>query len=100
MVLGVLLALVRKNSVGEAINLGNQFETSIIDLAKEIIEVAGSRSKIVFSPLPEDDPKRRCPKIEKAKKILGWTPKVTLEDGLERTVNWFRTNPDRDSSKF
>lgn len=92
MVLGVLLALVRKNSGGEVINLGNPFETSIIDLAKEIIKVAGSKSKIVFSPLPEDDPKRRCPKIEKAMKILGWRPKVTLNEGLKRTVNWFRTN--------
>jgi len=88
--LGILLALVRKNSVGEVINLGNPTEISIIDLAKEIIKVTGSKSKIVFCPLPKDDPKRRCPKIEKAKKILGWTPKIELKDGLERTVHWFK----------
>ena len=92
MALGVLLASVRKDSVGEVINLGNPAEISIIDLAKEIRKVTGSKSKIVFCELPEDDPKRRCPRIERAVKILGWRPKVTLEEGLERTVNWFRTN--------
>lgn len=92
MALGVLLALIRKNSVGEVINLGNPAEISIIDLAKEIMATTGSKSKIVFCQMPEDDPKRRCPRIEKAMKILGWRPKVTLDEGLERTVNWFRTN--------
>ena len=92
MVLGVLSALTRKNSVGEVINLGNPVEISIVDLAKKIRKVTGSKSKIVFCPLPEDDPKRRCPKIVKAKRILGWKPKVTLDKGLKRTINWFRTN--------
>lgn len=91
-ILGVLLALVHKDSVGEVVNLGNPNEISIIDLAKEIIAITGSKSKIVFCQLPEDDPRRRCPKIEKAKKILGWMPKVTLDEGLERTVNWLREN--------
>jgi UDP-glucuronate decarboxylase len=91
MTLGVLLALVRKDSVGEIINLGNPAEISIIDLAKKIRKVTRNKSKIVFYKLPEDDPKRRCPKVDKAEKI-GWTPKVTLEEGLRRTVDWFRTS--------
>jgi len=84
--------LVSKDASGEVINLGNPNEIPIIDLAKKMGEVTGSKSKIVFYPLPEDDPKRRCPKIDKAKKILDWTPKVTLNEGLKRTVDWFRTN--------
>lgn len=90
--LGILTALVSKDASGEVINLGNPNEIPIIDLAKKMGEVTGSKSKIVFYPLPEDDPKRRCPKIDKAKKILDWTPKVTLNEGLKRTVDWFRTN--------
>ena len=89
MALGILSALVCKNLVGEVINLGNPTEISIIDLAKTVIRLTGSTSKIAFRPLPEDDPRRRCPKIEKAQEILGWTPKVALEDGVKRTVDWF-----------
>ena len=100
MISGVLLALVRKDSVGEVVNLGNPAEILIIDLAKKITEVTGSKSKIVFCPLPEDDPKRRCPRIDKAQRILGWRPKVTLDEGLKRTVNWFRANLDIAPPRF
>jgi len=91
-VLGILLALSIEECKGEVINIGSSFEMPILDLAKKIREIVGGKSRITFHPLPEDDPKRRCPEIEKAERILGWTPKVALEDGLERTVNWFRKN--------
>lgn len=70
-------------------NLGNQEERTINELAEEIIEVTDSSSSIVHEPLPEDDPGRRKPDIERAKEDLGWEPKTSLEDGLEDTVSYF-----------
>ncbi len=78
------------SDVNEPINLGNPQEMSILDFAKKIIELTKSKSKIVYKPLPKDDPKVRRPDISKAKKLLNWKPKVSLEEGLERTINWFR----------
>jgi UDP-glucuronate decarboxylase len=72
------------------INLGNPHEVSIYSIAKLVTELAGSKSEIVFRPLPEDDPKRRCPDITKAKGILEWQPYVQLEEGLQKTVEYFR----------
>jgi len=59
-------------------------------MAEKILQVTGSRSKIVFKPLPEDDPKVRQPNISQAKKLLGWEPKVKLEEGLRDTLDYFR----------
>lgn len=70
-------------------NIGNPTEISILDLARLIIEMTGSRSKIVCHPLPQDDPVQRRPDITRAKNILGWQPRVPLEEGLRRTVNYF-----------
>ena len=78
------------SDVHEPINLGNPQEMSILDFAKKIIELTGSKSKIVYKSLPVDDPKVRRPDISKAKKLLNWEPKISLEEGLERTINWFR----------
>ncbi|MEE9564766.1 MAG: UDP-glucuronic acid decarboxylase family protein [Candidatus Hydrothermarchaeaceae archaeon] len=75
---------------GEVINIGNNKETTILELAELIKRLTNSSSKIAFHPLPEDDPKRRCPDISKAKKILGWEPKVSLEEGLKNTIKWFK----------
>ncbi len=72
------------------INLGNPFESTVIELAERIIKLTGSRSKIVFEPLPCDDPKQRCPDITLAQQHLGWTPKVGIEDGLQATIDYFR----------
>lgn len=72
------------------INLGNPEEMTVLDMAKKIIELTGSSSKIAFKPLPQDDPKVRRPDITKAKEILGWEPKVPVEEGLRRTIEWFR----------
>jgi UDP-glucuronate decarboxylase len=75
---------------GEIVNIGNNNETKIIDLAMLIKKMTSSSSEIVFQPLPADDPKRRCPDVSKAKKLLGWTPRTSLEEGLSRTIKWFR----------
>jgi len=72
------------------INLGNPFEFSILELAHKIIELTDSKSKIVFKPLPEDDPAQRQPDITLAKKVLNWEPKVSLEDGLKETIAYFK----------
>jgi UDP-glucuronate decarboxylase len=72
------------------VNAGNPDEVSILDLAKLVIEVTGSSSEIVFRELPEDDPQRRKPDIELARKELHWSPDVELERGLEKTVSYFK----------
>jgi len=74
----------------EPVNLGNPEEISIIDFADEIIRLTGSRSKITFRPLPQNDPKVRQPDIRKAKKVLAWEPKVSRQEGLRRTLDYFR----------
>ena len=73
------------------INLGNPDECSILQLAEMIIRLTRSRSKIIFKPLPQDDPIRRCPDITLAKEKLGWQPKVSLEEGLKKTIAYFET---------
>lgn len=72
------------------INLGNQAEFSVQDLAKYVIELTGSRSKIIYSNLPIDDPSRRRPNISLAKEVLGWEPKVSLEEGLKKTIAYYQ----------
>lgn len=74
----------------EPVNLGNPEEISILDFAKEIVRLTGSGSRIGFNPLPQNDPKVRQPDITKAKRILGWKPKVSREEGLRRTLQYFR----------
>lgn len=73
------------------VNIGNPDEMTLLTLARVIIKLTNSKSKIVFKPLPTDDPKVRRPDITKAKKILKWQPKVDLEIGLKKTINYFRT---------
>jgi UDP-glucuronate decarboxylase len=60
-------------------------------LAEKVRKLSGSSSKIIHKPLPPDDPKRRCPDITKAKQILGWSPNITLEEGLGRIISWFKS---------
>lgn len=71
------------------VNTGNPVEFTIRELAEMVIELTGSRSRIVNEPLPEDDPVRRCPDISLAKESLGWTPAIQLKEGLERTIPYF-----------
>jgi UDP-glucuronate decarboxylase len=73
------------------VNIGNPIEVSVGDLARMIIDMTGSKSKIIHKPLPEDDPKQRQPDIAIARKELGWEPKVDLETGLGRTIEYFRS---------
>jgi dTDP-glucose 4,6-dehydratase len=73
------------------VNIGNPNEMTVLDFAKKIIDLTGSTSTIVFKPLPEDDPQVRQPDISKAKELLGWEPKVNLELGLKRTIEYFRS---------
>lgn len=72
------------------INLGNPNEITILELAKYIKKITNSKSKITFHPLPENDPKTRRPDISKAKKILGWEPKINFEKGMEELIEWFK----------
>ena len=72
------------------INLGNSNEITILELAKYIKKITNSKSKITFHPLPENDPKTRRPDISKAKKILGWEPKINFEKGMEELIEWFK----------
>jgi dTDP-glucose 4,6-dehydratase len=85
---GLLAVLDRGDQL--PINLGNPNETSVLALAELVIRLTGSKSKVEFGPLPADDPKRRCPDISRARALLGWEPRVELEDGLTRTIQHFR----------
>lgn len=77
------------------VNLGNPHEMTVLEFAQKIREVAGGSSAIEFHPLPEDDPRRRRPDIGKARRLLGWQPEVSLEEGLRRTVEHFRGRQSR-----
>jgi len=74
----------------QPVNIGNSHELTVLEFAREIIRLTRSRSKIVFRPLPQDDPKQRRPDTTRAKQLLDWQPKVPLVVGLEKTVAYFR----------
>ena len=74
----------------EPTNIGNPQEITILEFAERVRKLVGATTPIVFHALPQDDPKQRCPDISKAKRLLGWEPKITLEDGLQRTLEYFR----------
>jgi dTDP-glucose 4,6-dehydratase len=80
------------SDIDDPVNIGNPFEITILDFAKEIIELTGSTSKIVYSELPVDDPQVRQPDISKARERLGWEPKVDRKAGLLKTIEYFRNN--------
>jgi dTDP-glucose 4,6-dehydratase len=77
-------------STHEPVNLGNPNEFTIMELAQLLVRLTHTKSRIVFKPLPEDDPRQRKPDIKRARALLRWQPKVPLKDGLDRTVAWFR----------
>ncbi len=89
---GILKVVYKQEAIGEVINLGNNKEFTILDLAKVIKELANSKSEIVFKPLPIDDPVRRCADLSKAKRILKWEPTTPLKEGLMKTIAWFKDN--------
>jgi dTDP-glucose 4,6-dehydratase len=82
-------------AVNDPVNLGNPREMTLLELAKQILRLSGSHSEIVFGPLPVDDPKVRQPDIGRARRLLGWEPTVDVEDGLRRTIEWYRRAEDR-----
>ena len=89
MVLGLMLLMKTLDKVTGPINLGNPEECSILEMAERILRLTASKSKIIFEPLPEDDPEKRRPDISAAREVLGWAPRVTLEEGLSKTVDYF-----------
>jgi dTDP-glucose 4,6-dehydratase len=78
------------STTNDPVNIGNPQEMTLLELAKRIVRLTGSRSEIVFRPLPEDDPKVRQPDIGRARALLGWEPRVDTDEGLKRTLEWFR----------
>jgi UDP-glucuronate decarboxylase len=87
---GLLRLMATPDGFAGPLNLGNPGEFTMLELAENVLKLTGSKSKLVFLPLPQDDPKQRQPNIELAKDKLGWAPKVTLEDGLKETISYFR----------
>ena len=87
---GILLFMENDKQEKGPMNIGNPVEISIKEVAEMIIRMTGSASEIVYKPLPSDDPMQRCPDITKAKNILNWKPKINLEEGLEKTITYFR----------
>lgn len=86
---GLMRLMETSNDVTGPVNLGNPVEFTILQLAESVISLTGSRSKIVFHPLPADDPKQRCPDIALARELLGWRPEVPLNEGLIKTIEYF-----------
>ena len=79
------------SDINDPINIGNPYEMSIKEMAEMVLKVTGSKSELIYKPLPIDDPKVRQPNITRAKKLLGWEPNVGLEQGLKKTIEWFKT---------
>jgi UDP-glucuronate decarboxylase len=83
------VGLMNQDQVIGPMNIGNPNEFTILELAQKVIELTGSKSQIVYRPMPEDDPKQRKPDITQAREVLGWEPKVQLEAGLKKTIEYF-----------
>jgi len=88
------------DSVTGPINLGNPIEIPMVELAKRVLKLTGAKSNLVFRPLPIDDPMQRCPDISKAKTILGWEPRVNLDEGLSKTIEYFDKSLTRAGRRF
>ena len=88
---GILLCLEKREAIGEVFNIGNPKGTiTILSLAQKIVDICESKSKIVFVPKSYIDVELRIPRIEKAKKILGYEPKIDLDKGIKRTIEWYK----------
>jgi UDP-glucuronate decarboxylase len=82
--------LMNQDQVVGPMNIGNPGEFTILELAEKVLQITGSSSKIIYEPMPQDDPKQRQPDITQAKEILGWEPTVPIEEGLKKTVAYFK----------
>ena len=87
---GLVHLMEADNTITGPVNLGNPVEMTIRELAEQVIEMPGAKSELIEKPLPSDDPTQRCPDINRAKTQLGWVPSVALEDGLKRTIQYFK----------
>lgn len=85
-----MVSVMEQTQTTGPVNIGNPGEFTMLELAQTVIEITGSKSPLVYKPLPSDDPKQRRPDISFAKKILGWSPKISLQEGLVKTVEYFR----------
>ena len=93
---GMLRMMGAPDSLTGPLNLGNPEEFTVLELAEHVLKLTGSKSKLVFQPLPPDDPAKRRPDITMAERELGWRPQVSLRDGLVKTIEWFRSiKPDQ-----
>ena len=88
---GIVRMMNAENFIGP-VNLGNPGEFTMLELAELVLKLTGSKSKIIYQPLPQDDPTQRCPVIDLAREKLGWQPTVKLEDGLKLTIEYFKRN--------
>lgn len=91
LVFGIIGAMNVSGTRGEVVNIGNPDEHTVLDLAHLVLRLTGATTGIQHKPLPQDDPTRRRPDITKAYELLSWAPQVSIEDGLQRTIAWFRT---------
>jgi UDP-glucuronate decarboxylase len=87
---GILSLLVSPKAWGETVNIGNPHEMTVLELARIVKKLTGSSSELRFHPLPEGDPRRRCPDISKASTLLDWSPQTTIQEGLEKTLQWLK----------
>ena len=85
------LYLLLRSDLDDPVNIGNQNEVTMLQLAQEVIELTGSKSKIIFTPLPEDDPKVRQPDTTRARTLLGWEARIERREGLKKTIAYFKT---------
>jgi nucleoside-diphosphate-sugar epimerase len=90
MVEGLYLLATTKNLAGQIVNIGNPNEKTILEIADIIKKIVVSKSKIIFETIGQDDPKKRCPDITKVKNLLNWQPKIDLEEGIKKTVEYFK----------
>ncbi len=87
---GFIRMMASDDDITGPVNMGNPHEITVRELAGRVLALTGSSSRIVFRPLPQDDPMQRCPDITRARQLLGWIPKISLDDGLGRTIAYFR----------
>ena len=87
---GFIRLMASDDDITGPVNMGNPYEITVRELAERVLTLTGARSQIVYRPLPQDDPMQRCPDITRARELLGWTPHVDLDEGLDRTIGYFR----------
>jgi nucleoside-diphosphate-sugar epimerase len=88
-----------RSSERRPVNIGNPQEHTVREIAEMVIELSGSGGEIIHEPLPEEDPRRRCPDITRARETLGWEPRIPAREGLEKTLSWFAQRSGVSSAK-